>query len=415
MAQIRQHAPTDPDDARPVLSLMIRPWTTAARNEAVRLVLGNTECAARAAVWVEISYGLEDAPLNYLRYILQVDDWRCTERIEQLLKGETPYATWRSGCPPALLMARPGSVDAQGDPAFHITLQLDLGGLTDSSRTDGAGITFSLDQVSGDELLRFGEAFDRELRQALEHRPAHTATAPGLEVNAFSSRVNSAAYDALGTDYTHDYLSEPFFRDAFEGWLEALPAGGRILEIGCGHGEPIAATLAAAGRRVTGIDPSAAMIAQARHTVPPAEFHCMTLAELDETGAFDGACSFFSFLCMDPIELRIGLERLHSAMKAGAPLLIVSAVPDLFTRTSPLRSVQGRTTWEWPYDHEDMAAVLTERGRWQVGAPALRYYDEETLEKIALDDLDPSAAEFRARTIKGVYALIAHRSAEAGG
>ncbi len=413
MALIRQHDPAEPDSSRPALSLMIRPWAPAAVNGQVRLVLGDSECAARAAVWVEIGYGLEDAPLTYLRHVLQVDDWRCAERIEQLLSGETPYATWRSGCPPALLMARPGAADAQGNPTFQLTLQLTVGGLTDSGQADGSAITFALDRVNGDALRRFGEAFDRELCQALEQQcPA--ATTPGPEVNAFSSRVNSAAYDALGTDYAHDYLSEPFFREAFEGWLGALPVEGRVLEIGCGHGEPIAAALAAAGLRVTGIDPSAAMIAQARKGVAEGEFRQMTLAELDETDAFDGSCCFFSLLCMDPIELRIGLERLHRALKADAPLLIVSGVPDLFTRTSPLRTVQGRTTWEWTYDHEDMAAVLSERGHWRVGAPALRYYDTDTLKRIERLDLE-QAVDFRARTVKGVYALIAHRMAVVGG
>ena len=78
--------------------------------------------AARSG-W-EISYGLADAPLTYLRHILQVDSWRCAERIEQLLNGETPYATWRSDCPPALLMARTGDADAHGNPTYQITLQL---------------------------------------------------------------------------------------------------------------------------------------------------------------------------------------------------------------------------------------------------------------------------------------------------
>ena len=434
MAHIRQHAPADPDSPRAVLALMIRPWAPAAVNEHVRLVLGDSECAARSAVWVEISYGLAGAPLTYLRHILQVDSWRCAERIEQLLNGETPYATWRSDCPPALLMARTGDADAQGNPTYQVTLQLTVSGLTDGGPRDGSAITFALDRISGEELLRFGEAFDHELRQTLEGRPGAALTgaaAVGSEVNSFSSRVNAAAYDALGTDYSHDYLAEPFFREAFEEWLGMLPANGRVLEIGCGHGEPIAAALAAAGQRVTGIDPSAQMIAQARQAAPEQDFRQLALAVLEETDAFDGACSFFSLLCMDPIELRIGLERLHRALKVGAPLLIVSGVPDLFTRTSPLRSVQSRTTWEWPYDHEDMAAVLTARGQWQVGAPALRFYDTDTLKQIEVTSLDQLAADPRylpsaemadalafatgKRTVKGVYALIARRTAVGSG
>ena len=136
MAHVRQQAPTDPDSPGAVLALMIRPWAPAAVSEHVRLVLGDSECAARGAVWVEISYGLEGAPLTYLRHILQVDGWRCAEPIEQLLNGETPYATWRSGCPPALLMARTGGDDdAQGNPTYQVTLQLTVSGLTDGGPT----------------------------------------------------------------------------------------------------------------------------------------------------------------------------------------------------------------------------------------------------------------------------------------
>ena len=430
MAHIRQQAPTDPDSPGAVLALMIRPWAQAAVSEHVRLVLGDSECAARSAVWVEISYGLEGAPLTYLRHILQVDGWRRAEPIKQLLNGGTPYATWRSDCPPALLMARAGDDDAQGNPTYQLTLQLTVSGMTDGGPRDGSAITFALDRISGEELLRFGHAFDQELDHALEGRSAVALTgaeADGSEVNSFSSRVNAAAYDALGSDYSHDYLAEPFFREAFEGWLGALPANGRVLEIGCGHGEPIAAALAAAGQRVTGIDPSAQMIAEARQAVPGQDFRQLALVELEETDAFDGACCFFSLLCMDPIELRIGLERLHRALKPDAPLLIVSGVPDLFTRTSPLRSVQGRTTWEWPYDHEDMSAVLTAHGQWQVEAPALRFYDTDTLTQIEAASLDQLAADPRylpgaemtdalafatgKRIVKGVYALVARRMA----
>lgn len=436
MAHLRQQAPADPDSSGAVLALRIRPWAPAAVNKHVRLVLGDAECAARDAVWVEISYGLEGAPLTYLRHILQVDGWRCAEPIEQLISGDTPYATWRSSCPPALLMARAGDDDAQGNPTFQVTLQLTVSALTDGGPRDGSAITFALDRISGEELLRFGEAFDEELRHALEHHwpeaaPASAAPAPpGLEINTFSNRVNTAAYDALGSDYSHDYLAEPFFREAFDGWLAILPAGGRVLEIGCGHGRPIAAALAAAGQRVTGIDPSAQMIAEARQAVPGQDFRQLALVELEETDAFDGASSFFSLLCMDPIELRLGLERLHRALKPGAPLLIVSGVPDQFTRTSPLRSVQGRTTWEWPYDHEDMAAVLTAGGQWQVGASALRFYDTDTLKQIEASSLDQLAADPRylptaemsdplafatgKRTVKGVYALVARKVAGSG-
>ena len=188
MAHLRQQAPADSDGPQAVLALMIRPWAPSAANQHVRLVLGDAECAARDAVWVEISYGLAGAPLTYLRQILQVDGWRCAKPIEQLINDEMPYATWRSECPPALLMARAGDDDAQGNPTYQVTLQLTVSGLTDAGPRDGSAITFALDRIGGEELLRFGEAFDQELHHALAHHwpeaaPASAAPASsGLEL-----------------------------------------------------------------------------------------------------------------------------------------------------------------------------------------------------------------------------------------
>ena len=111
--------------------------------------------------------------------------------IEQLLNGETPYATWRSDCPPALLMARTGDADAQGNPTYQVTLQLTVSGLTDGGPRDGSAITFALDRISGEELLRFGEAFDQELRQALDHHWPDTTSRPVPRLRRSGPEVNS--------------------------------------------------------------------------------------------------------------------------------------------------------------------------------------------------------------------------------
>lgn len=419
MAQLRQQPQPDEDGQQPTLSLMIRPWVPTAVNENVHLVLGDATCPARACMWVEISYGLNDIPLTYLRHLLQLADWSCTEQIERLRRAETHYVTWRSACPPALLMARPGAADEQGKPTFRVTLQLTAAGLSDSGPE--SGLTFVLDRISSDELLRFGQTLDQEIRQALNGQPPNPEIVPPfLRVHAFSSHINVATYNTVRSGYTHDYLTEPFFRKAFESWLGHLPGASRVLEIGCGHGEPIATALAARGHQVTGIDPSAGMIAQAQATAAHGDFQQLALAELNERLSFNGACSFFSLLCMDPIELRIGLGRLHSALQPDAPLLIVSGVPDLYIRTSPLRSLQGHPTWEWSYDHQDMTAALTERQQWEVVATDLQYYHMDSGKPVELETLPPKLAPPRMSTsptddlgltvpLTCVYALIARK------
>lgn len=62
--------------------------------------------------------------------------------------------------------------------------------------------------------------------------------------------------------------------DIVRDWGHTLPAGASVVDIGCGSGWPVATTLAAAGHRVAGIDPSPALIAAFRRALPHAEAAC---------------------------------------------------------------------------------------------------------------------------------------------
>ena len=59
-----------------------------------------------------------------------------------------------------------------------------------------------------------------------------------------------------------------FERVWLDRFLAMVPPGGRILDVGCGAGEPIARYLMARGRQVTGLDASSAMLAIARRRFP---------------------------------------------------------------------------------------------------------------------------------------------------
>jgi rubredoxin len=76
-----------------------------------------------------------------------------------------------------------------------------------------------------------------------------------------------AAYDkaaaTYGETYANELVGKPFDRFQLD-WLAAsMPAGGRLLELGCGPGH-IGAYLAARGVPAEGIDLSPAMLAEAR-------------------------------------------------------------------------------------------------------------------------------------------------------
>ncbi|HWK87723.1 MAG TPA: class I SAM-dependent methyltransferase [Xanthobacteraceae bacterium] len=82
-------------------------------------------------------------------------------------------------------------------------------------------------------------------------------------------------------------------------WLERfcalIPAGGKILDLGCGAGEPIARYFIEAGYRVTGADSSPSMIALCRERFPDAEWIVADMRRLALDGRFDGILAWDSF------------------------------------------------------------------------------------------------------------------------
>src|SRR5215210_515015 len=80
-------------------------------------------------------------------------------------------------------------------------------------------------------------------------------------------------------------LQEKAWLDRF---LAHVPAGGEILDLGCGMGEPIAGYCIAAGFRVIGIDSSPSLIALCRARFPQAEWMVGDMRTAELHRRFDG-------------------------------------------------------------------------------------------------------------------------------
>jgi SAM-dependent methyltransferase len=132
-----------------------------------------------------------------------------------------------------------------------------------------------------------------------------------------------ALYDDFAWFYNR-YWNEEFHGLAFpileRIWLSRLPAKARVLDVCCGTGY-LAGLLTARGMRVTGIDVSEGMIAQARENVPAAEFHVAKASEFKLLGRFDGAVSTFDSLnhILNVEELEECFGRVAKALKPGSP------------------------------------------------------------------------------------------------
>src|SRR6185503_5256191 len=71
--------------------------------------------------------------------------------------------------------------------------------------------------------------------------------------------------------------------------LEGLPPGARVLDLGCGTGNPIAKHIVQKGFSVVGVDQSRKMLEIARREVPEAEFIHGDMVEIEFAETFAAA------------------------------------------------------------------------------------------------------------------------------
>jgi len=89
---------------------------------------------------------------------------------------------------------------------------------------------------------------------------------------AGGQQEQAAGFDAIGARYDEVFPHKDGQVRAGELLLDRLPAGARVLDVGCGTGLPTGRQLVAGGCEVTGIDISPVMLDLARRNVPQATF-----------------------------------------------------------------------------------------------------------------------------------------------
>jgi SAM-dependent methyltransferase len=364
MARVSQRVESN-EEQTGTISLTIRPWALAAVREGVAGEIGPCMTAARSLLWVEIIYEINDAPLFYTRHILQRPSFSLKEAGNKIFQGKSQHFTWFSDCPNGSLTVGCTENDKDRGPRFSVHLSINLSWFLQSgerSRTE-----FVVDNIDAADMLRFVLELESEIAGIYQGQcpdpavvPAEFITLPAVSV------LTKRAYAEIGESYHADYLADPFFQKSFSAWLDRLPANGVLLDIGCGHGEPITKSLVDQGFAVTGIDIAPQMLDKARQKIAGATFREQSVSQLDDVNLFDGACCFFSLLHLDPVELRVALWRVYRALKPGGHLLIVSGTPDVNSRSSPYTTLKGQPIWEWHYDLQDIELALIQRGLFEI-------------------------------------------------
>jgi SAM-dependent methyltransferase len=118
-------------------------------------------------------------------------------------------------------------------------------------------------------------------------------------------------------------------RDLHErSWLERfaalLPAGGSVLDLGCGMGEPIAGWLIGRGFRVTGADSSPSLIALCRARFPKETWYVADMRDLALGERFDGLIAWHSFFHLRHEDQRPMFARFAAHSRPGSALMFTS-------------------------------------------------------------------------------------------
>ena len=104
--------------------------------------------------------------------------------------------------------------------------------------------------------------------------------------------------------------------------LDRLAPGGRVLDVGCGTGEPVARHFAERGFRVVGVDESEKMLEIARRVVPGAEFVRADMCELSLDGGFAAAIAWDSLFHVGRERHREIFRKLHGLLDPGGWLVL---------------------------------------------------------------------------------------------
>lgn len=106
--------------------------------------------------------------------------------------------------------------------------------------------------------------------------------------------------------------------------IPLLPPGSHILDAGCGTGKPVAASLAAAGHLVTGIDLSNAMVSLSRKAIPTGRFHVADMRAFvpPEGQQFDAVFNILSLFVLSREDIESLMAKWSGWLKPGGMLCI---------------------------------------------------------------------------------------------
>jgi SAM-dependent methyltransferase len=113
-------------------------------------------------------------------------------------------------------------------------------------------------------------------------------------------------------------------REYLDAVLERLPAGGSLLDLGCGSGEPLAGFFIRKGFKLTGVDGAPGMIAMCRERFPDMEWLVGDMRGLALGRRFDAVMVWDSFFHLSKEDQRAMFPVFAAHLHKGGLLLFTS-------------------------------------------------------------------------------------------
>jgi SAM-dependent methyltransferase len=113
-------------------------------------------------------------------------------------------------------------------------------------------------------------------------------------------------------------------REWMERFTALLPAGGSVLDLGCGSGQPIGRYFLECGFDVVGVDSSPTLISKCRSHLPNAEWIVADMRALFLHRTFNGLIAWNSFFHLSHLDQRAMFNIFREHAGDGAPLLLTT-------------------------------------------------------------------------------------------
>ena len=137
-----------------------------------------------------------------------------------------------------------------------------------------------------------------------------------------------SGYDKIARTYTTQRKRFDNFQQ-IDKFVSLLPPNAKVLDAGCGTGDPVAMYLDNQTIKVVGVDMSATMISLAKENLPACEFHQMNMTAMDfPPESFDGLISCYAVFHVPRDQHEALFRSFGAILKPGGALLLSVGASD---------------------------------------------------------------------------------------